>query len=115
MEQVPLVFSGERCPNVLFSRLKAGAKIPPHHGMINTRLICHLPVVVPAGCGFRVGNDRREWIPGKVWLFDDTVEHEAWNDAREDRVVLIFEVWKPELGEHERALVTRLLEAVDSY
>ena len=115
MEALPLVFSGSRCPNVLFSRLKAGAKIPPHNGMINTRLICHLPLIIPPGCGFRVGNDVREWEPGKVWLFDDTVEHEAWNNSNEDRILLIFEVWKPELSEEEQGLVTRLLEAVDTY
>ena len=40
MKNLPLVFSGKRCPNVLFSRLKQGSRIPPHHGMINTRLIC---------------------------------------------------------------------------
>lgn len=115
MESLPLVFSGRRCPNVLFSRLKAGAKIPPHNGMINTRLICHLALIIPDDCGLRVGNDVREWEPGKVWLFDDTVEHEAWNNSDEDRIVLIFEVWKPGLSEAEKGLVTRLLEAVDSY
>lgn len=115
MESVPLVFSGRRCPNVLFSRLKAGAKIPPHNGMINTRLICHLSLIIPNDCGFRVGNDVREWEPGKVFLFDDTIEHEAWNNSNEDRIVLIFEVWKPELSKEEQGLVTRLLEAVDEY
>lgn len=115
MQKLPLVFSGSRCPNVLFSRLRAGARIPPHTGMVNTRLICHLPLIVPDGCGFRVGNDEREWEPGKVWLFDDTIEHEAWNRSSEDRIILIFEVWKPELTEAEQGLVTRLLEAVDSY
>lgn len=115
MEALPLVFSGRRCPNVLFSRLKAGARIPPHNGMINTRLICHLPLIIPTGCGFRVGNDVREWKPGKVWLFDDTVEHEAWNNSNEDRILLIFEVWKPGLSEEEKGFVTRLLEAVDTY
>ena len=115
MEKVPLVFSGSRCPNVLFSRLRAGATIPPHTGMVNTRLICHLPLIVPENCGFRVGNDVRKWEPGKVWLFDDTIEHEAWNRSDKDRVILIFEVWKPELSEAEHGLVTRLLEAVDSY
>lgn len=115
MQQVPLVFSGTRCPNVLFSRLRAGAAIPPHTGMLNTRAICHLPLIVPEGCGFRVGNDVREWVPGKVWLFDDSVEHEAWNRSDQDRVILIFEVWTPELSAAERGLVTRLLEAVDSY
>ena len=115
MENLPLVFSGKRCPNVLFSRLKPGSRIPPHHGMINTRLICHLPLIVPRRCGFRVGNDVREWVPGKVWLFDDTVEHEAWNDSDEDRILLIFEVWKPGLTDSEKNFMTRLLEAVDAY
>ena len=115
MKNLPLVFSGKRCPNVLFSRLKQGSRIPPHHGMINTRLICHLPLIVPTRCGFRVGNDVREWVPGKVWLFDDTVEHEAWNDSGEDRILLIFEVWKPGLTDSEKNFMTRLLEAVDAY
>lgn len=115
LRQVPLVSSGQRCPNVLFSRLKAGARIPPHTGMVNTRLICHLALIVPDGCGFRVGNDTRKWEEGKVWLFDDTIEHEAWNQSTFDRVVLIFEVWRPELSEPEQEFVTSVLKAVDSY
>ena len=115
IKRVPLVFSGKRCPSVLFSRLKAGARIPAHTGMINTRLIAHLALIVPEGCGFRVGNDSRPWVQGKVWLFDDTIEHEAWNRSDKDRIILIFEVWKPELSEAERAFVSRILQAVDDY
>jgi aspartyl/asparaginyl beta-hydroxylase (cupin superfamily) len=48
-------------------------------------------------------------------MFDDTIEHEAWNRSRDDRIILLFEIWKPELTEAEQGLVTRLLEAVDSY
>ena len=115
MKTLPLVFSGERCPNILFSRLKPGATIPPHNGMINSRLIGHLPLIIPDGCGFRVGNQTRTWVVGEAFLFDDTIEHEAWNHSSEDRFVLIFEVWKPELNEAEKALITRMLTAVDSY
>ena len=115
MNALPLVFSGERCPNILFSRLKAGATIPPHNGMINSRLIGHLPLIIPDDCSFRVGNQTRPWILGEAFLFDDTIEHEAWNHSSEDRFVLIFEVWKPELNEAEQALITRMLTAVDSY
>lgn len=115
IKRVPLVFSGQRCPSVLFSRLKAGARIPAHTGMINTRLIAHLALIVPEGCGFRVGNDSRPWVQGKVWLFDDTIEHEAWNRSDAERIILIFEVWKPELSEAERAFVSRILQAVDDY
>jgi len=115
MNVLPLVFSGQRCPNILFSRLRPGAKIPPHSGMINTRLIGHLPLIIPEDCGFRVGNSTRTWNVGEAFLFDDTIEHEAWNNSTEDRFVLIFEVWRPELTEAEQRLSTRMLTAVDSY
>ena len=65
MNALPLVFSGQRCPNILFSRLRPGAKIPPHNGMINTRLIGHLPLIIPENCGFRVGNSTRAWNVGE--------------------------------------------------
>ena len=113
--RVPLTNIPGRCPMALFSRLRPGAHIPPHHGFINTRLICHLPLIVPPGCRFRVGNDEREWRRGEVWVFDDTIEHEAINTSGETRVVLIFEVWRPDLTEEERMLVAKLIEAVDTY
>lgn len=95
-------------PTVLFSLLKAGAHIAPHSGMFNTRLICHLPLIVLPGCRFRVGNEVRDWQVGKLLIFDDTIEHEAWNDSGEDRVVLIFDIWRPELSEQERRELTLL-------
>ena len=104
-----------RAPNILFSKLSAGARIPPHHGMINTRLVCHLPLIVPPGCGFRVGGEMRQWEVGQLLIFDDTIEHEAWNDGDSDRVILIFDAWRPELDAEERRAITALFEAVDSY
>ena len=95
-------------PSVLFSMLKAGAHIGAHTGMFNTRLICHLPLIAPKGCRFRVGNEVREWEEGKLLVFDDTIEHEAWNESNKDRVVLIFDIWRPELNEEERRELTAL-------
>jgi hypothetical protein len=115
IRQLPLPYVTRRAPVVMFSRLKAGARIPPHNGSINTRLIGHLPLIVPEGCGFRVGNEIRQWEVGKVLIFDDTIEHEAWNDSGEDRVVLIFDIWRPELTEEERRAVVSMFEAVDSF
>jgi aspartate beta-hydroxylase len=112
---VPLTTVPGRSPSILFSLLRPGARIPPHTGMVNTRLICHLPLVVPPRCGFRVGNETREWVEGKAWLFDDTIEHEAWNLSDLDRVILLFEVWLPELTLVERALVSAVFEAVDAH
>jgi aspartyl/asparaginyl beta-hydroxylase (cupin superfamily) len=106
---------GARAPSILFSRLQAGARIPPHHGVMNARLICHLPLIVPPDCGFRVGGETRLWREGELLVFDDTVEHEAWNDSDRDRIILIFDVWKPELSAEERGAITAMFAAIDDY
>ena len=111
----PLCRVRARSPQIMFSQLKAGAHIQPHTGFVNTRLTCHLPLIVPPNCQFRVGNEVRAWERGKCWAFDDTIEHEAKNGSDRDRVVLIFDIWRPELSPEERELVTTLLEALDAY
>ncbi len=113
--EVPLTRVTMRSPSVLFSLLRPGAHIPPHCGLVNTRLICHLPLIVPQGCSFRVGNDTRVPVEGKAWVFDDTMEHEAWNRSSQIRVILLFEIWRPELSEEERGLVSAMFEAIDAY
>lgn len=116
LEGVPLCRIPGRTPSILFSLLKPGAHIPPHHGFMNGRYICHLPLIVPEGCGMRVGAETRPWVEGKACVFDDSIEHEAWNRNPERlRVVLIFDVWRPELSEVERDLIGAVLGAVDSY
>lgn len=115
MEGIPLTGIRGRAPSVLFSLLKSGTHIPAHTGFVNTRLICHLPLIVPGKCRFRVGNDMREWREGQAWVFDDTIEHEAWNDSDQTRVVLLFDVWRPELTAEERELVATMLAAIDDY
>jgi aspartyl/asparaginyl beta-hydroxylase (cupin superfamily) len=112
---VPLTTVPGRSPSILFSLLRPGARIPPHTGMVNTRLICHLPLIVPPRCGFRVGNETREWVEGRAWAFDDTIEHEAWNLSDQSRVILLFEVWLPDLSPVERDLVSAMFEAVDAH
>jgi aspartyl/asparaginyl beta-hydroxylase (cupin superfamily) len=111
----PLCRIAGRTPSILFSLLRPGARIPPHNGLLNSRLICHLPLIVPEGCGFRVGNETRTWEEGRAWLFDDSVEHEAWNNSSKARVILIFDIWRPELSAVEQDLVAGLLEAVKLY
>lgn len=115
LTEAPLTRIPARTPSILFSKLAAGAHIPAHTGMLNTRLICHLPLVVPSGCSFRVGNEMREWEEGKAWVFDDTIEHEAWNRSAQDRTILIFDVWRPELDIEERACVSALCQVIDAY
>lgn len=115
IRHAPLCDISPRAPTIMFSLLRGGARIPAHSGMINTRLICHLPLIVPPGCGFRVGNEVREWEVGKLLIFDDTMEHEAWNDSEEDRVVLIFDVWRPELSDADRLAVQTVFAGIDAY
>jgi aspartate beta-hydroxylase len=104
-----------RTPAAMFSLLKPKTRIPAHNGVTNTRLVTHLPLIVPEGCGFRVGNDTRQWVPGRAWVFDDTIEHEAWNDSDKLRVVLIFDIWHPHLTPPERALITTLTTGLNAF
>jgi aspartyl/asparaginyl beta-hydroxylase (cupin superfamily) len=102
-------------PNAFFSLLEPRTHIPPHTGVTNTRLTVHLPLVVPPECGFRVGSETREWLPGKAWVFDDTIEHEAWNRSDAPRAILIFDIWNPYLSAAERDLVRAATEAYGQY
>jgi aspartyl/asparaginyl beta-hydroxylase (cupin superfamily) len=98
-------------PNAMFSLLAPKTRIPPHTGVANVRLVAHLPLIVPSGCGFRVGGSTTEWTPGEAFVFDDTIEHEAWNDSDQLRVVLIFDLWAPAIEKAEREAVAKLIAA----
>lgn len=113
-DHAPLCRITTRAPSIMFSLLRPHSRIPAHHGMINTRFVCHLPLIVPPGCGFRVGNQTRGWQVGELLVFDDTVEHEAWNDSDHNRVVLIFDIWRPELSMEERRQIEALFAIVDA-
>lgn len=115
LKQVPQPDQPGRTPNAMFSLLKPRTRIPPHMGVSNSRLVCHLPLIVPDGCGFRVGNDTRAWQVGKTWAFDDSIEHEAWNDSDKLRVVLIFDTWHPHLSGPERAMITAMSHGINAF
>jgi aspartyl/asparaginyl beta-hydroxylase (cupin superfamily) len=115
LESVPLSRIGTRTPSVFFSRLEPGAHIPPHTGMLNSRLICHLPLIVPESCWLRVGNETRSWEEGRLLIFDDSIEHEARNPTSEMRIVLIFDIWRPELTGEERDAISAMFSAIDEF
>lgn len=98
-------------PNAMFSLLAPKTEIPPHVGVSNGRLVCHLPLVVPEGCWFRVGGERRNWRRGEAFIFDDTIEHEAANPSDQLRIVFIFDLWHPDLSEVEREAIAALIAA----
>ncbi len=98
-------------PTAMFSLLAPGKTIPPHTGVNNTRLLCHLPLIVPDGCWFRVGAETREWQEGEGFVFDDTIEHEAANPSDRLRVVMIFDLWHPDLSETEKQAIAAIIAA----
>ena len=114
LDLLPLADFPRRAPTAFFSILKPHTRIPPHTGVSNTRAIVHLPLVVPPGCGFRVGGETREWREGEAFVFDDTIEHEAWNDSDTPRIILIFDVWNPHLDATEQGLVRAFYDAADA-
>lgn len=110
---LPLPDLPNRAPTALFSVLRPRTRIPPHTGVSNMRATVHLPLVVPPGCGFRVGGETRQWEVGRAFVFDDTIEHEAWNDSDDVRAILIFDVWNPHLGADERAMIATFFATTD--
>ena len=115
LASAPLCEVPGHAPTAFFSVLAPRTRIPPHTGGTNTRLIVHLPLVVPPGCSYRVGAERREWREGQAWVFDDTFEHEAINDSDQPRIVLIFDVWNCFLTAAERDLVAAVTAGVQDY
>lgn len=113
LERLPLARIPGRAPNAFFSLLQPGKRIPPHTGVTNTRAIVHLALDVPPRCGFRVGGETREWVEGKAFAFDDTIEHEAWNDSDRRRAVLIVDAWNPHLAAKECAAISAYFAASD--
>lgn len=115
LAHAPMPLIAQRSPMALWSRLTPGTHIEPHHGLLNTRLICHIPIRTAPECFLRVGNETREWAEGIPLIFDDSFEHEARNGGNGVRTVLLFEIWRPEISEAEREELVRLFEAIELY
>ena len=115
LSRLPLSHVPDHGPEVLFSVFTPGTHLLPHRGVTNTRVVGHLPLIVPAACALRVGGEEHAWQEGRVVVFDDTYEHEAWNRSDQLRVVLIFDLWNPHLTELEREAVARLVVAMGEF
>lgn len=102
-------------PGAYFSVMKPHTRLPAHTGTTNTRSIVHLPLIIPDGCAFRVGTQTRAWEKGRSWVFDDTIDHEAWNESDQTRVILIFDTWNPFLTSAERDMVRALTLGIDRF
>lgn len=112
----------ERCevegqaPEICFSVLQPGTHIMPHYGVTNTRLVMHLPLIVPSGCALNVfGGGEHVWRERELMMFDDTFQHEAWNHSEQTRVVLLMDCWNPHLSIAERVATRHLIELISSF
>ncbi|GAA0710864.1 aspartyl/asparaginyl beta-hydroxylase domain-containing protein [Dokdonella soli] len=116
LDATPLCHVREHAPEVCFSVLTPGSHILPHHGVTNTRVVTHLPLVVPDGdLALNVSGELRRWEEGRCFSFDDTYEHEAWNRSADTRVVVLLDAWNPYLTEVEREAVTELIGAIGDF
>ena len=115
LAHAPMPMIPGRAPTAIWSRLLPGTHIAPHTGMLNSRLICHIPIRTAPGCSFRVGSETRSWEAGVPFVFDDSINHEARNDGPEARVVLLFEIWRPEIGEADRQAIGRVFQAIEGF
>jgi aspartate beta-hydroxylase len=112
LERLPVVRIREHAPEILFSVFTPGTHLLPHRGVTNTRVVGHLPLIVPEDCALNVGGELHVWQEGRVVVFDDTYEHEAWNRSGKTRVVLIFDLWNPYLTEVERVALADIVVAI---
>ncbi len=115
LELLPLSKVEDHGPEILFSVFTPGTHLLAHRGVTNTRVVAHLPLIVPPDCALRVGGEDHAWQEARVVVFDDTYEHEAWNRSDQIRVVLIFDLWNPHLTELERAAVARIVVAIGEF
>jgi aspartate beta-hydroxylase len=95
---------------VFFSVLSGDAHIKAHCGPWNTRLTCHLGLVVPDGPSMRVENEIVKWQEGKCLVFDDSFEHEVWNRSDARRIVLLIQFWHPDLTPDEVWALKELMD-----
>ena len=84
--------------HAMFSILAPHKHIPAHKGVYGGLVDCHLGLVVPEPaerCRIRVGTEVRQWEEGRFLVFDDSHEHEVWNDTEGVRAVLLMYVVRP--------------------
>jgi aspartate beta-hydroxylase len=113
---LPLTRIADHAPEVLFSVLAPQTHIKPHYGVTNTRVVTHLPLMIPQGdCRLVVGGVPHPWQEGRCVTFDDTFLHEAWNRTDQRRVVLILDTWNPHLAAEECIALKALVECIGDF
>mmetsp|Transcript_14255 Transcript_14255/g.18684 ORF Transcript_14255/g.18684 Transcript_14255/m.18684 type:complete len:240 (+) Transcript_14255:200-919(+) len=116
LESIPGFMVGTPFSFAFFSTLHGSSNIEAHCAPCNLRLRVHFPLIVPPvsestqqpECGIRVADEVQQWKEGKAMIFDDAFEHEVWNRTAQERVLLLFDIWHPELIAAERASIEEM-------
>ena len=115
LESIELCRVENQAPEVCFSVIRPQSTIEPHYGVTNTRLVMHLPLIVPRDCALNIIDaSAHHWKEGEPMMFDDTFQHGAWNRSDEARLILLMDCWNPYLSEPEKLAVRRIVEAIDA-
>ena len=113
LESIELCRIDSDAPEICYSVLRPGTHILPHYGVTNARLVMHLPLVVPQDCALNlVGAGEHKWQEGRLVMFDDTFQHEAWNRSQSSRTILLMDCWNPHLTAVERLAMKHLFETI---
>lgn len=116
LESIELCRIADQSPEICFSVLRPGTHILPHYGVTNLRLVMHLPLIVPPDCALNViDGGAHAWEEGRLVMFDDTFQHEAWNRSDRARVILLMDCWNPHLTAVEREAARRLIETMTRF
>jgi len=99
----------------VFLVLKPGVALPPHYDDSNIDVTCQLGLIIPDDCAIRVRRETRGWVEGKTLFFDHSFEHEAWNNSDEERVVLLLDLYHPELTKIEKFLLWIFAKVLAKY
>jgi aspartate beta-hydroxylase len=102
-EKCPSLFKGSPFGYAFFSTMGQQSAIDAHYGPTNLRVRCHFPLIVPPSgdVGMEIGGETVRWREGKPLFFDDCFRHRVWNNTDSERVVLLFDIWHPELEREE--------------
>lgn len=116
IESIEPFMKGCSFGNALFSVVTPGTHITEHYGPTNCRIRCHLPLLVPQGCSLCVNGEEKEWKEKELLLFDDSFLHEAWHIGMDgERVVLMLDLWHPELTVVEKEALTYMFSGMSKF
>ena len=111
LRQQHVLFEGTPFGFCFFSKLHGQSSIQAHTAPMNLRLRIHLPLIVPKGdCGIRVGPITRPWVTDKAMVLDDSYDHQVWNKTEQERVLLLVDIWHPDISLTEKQEIVELFQ-----